>query len=120
MIKWEKVGDITYKGGVYTITKIQPHRWDLCCSNGRIGKYKTLKEAKTLAEELEEHYAKKFAPRAIVRAFTGLIIGEFDIVYENNKIIVLSTPKGNMSFDKKVGVQAGTKKDVFSNTIEKI
>ncbi len=119
-MNWIKIDDTTYTLKDYIIKKLGWTRWSLSCSQGFIGEYQTLKQAKSAVQYMDREFTQKSARKAVLKAFNGTIIGEFDIVYENDKILVISTTKGNMKFDKKVGVQAGTKKDVFSNTIEKI
>lgn len=77
-----------------------------------------MKEAKAVAEQIDVDMKQQMKLKAVVKAFNGAIIGEFDIVYQTAKIIVLRTSKGNWAFDRATGVQANTKNNTFSNKIE--
>lgn len=52
-----------------------------------------------------------------VRAFTGMLIGTFEVVKETSKTITVKTSKGNMKFDKNTGIQINANNPKFANRI---
>lgn len=116
---WNKIGSDYFSGDrVYKISCLEARKWELSCTDGYLSTYKSLKEAKAAAEQLDAEMREEMKQKAVVKAFNGAIIGEFDIVYQTAKIIVLHTSKGNWAFDKATGVQANTKANKFSNKVE--
>lgn len=54
-----------------------------------------------------------------VRAFTGMLIGEFEIAKETKKLLVVKTKKGDeLKFDKATGLQTNGNNPKFANRIE--
>lgn len=54
-----------------------------------------------------------------VRAFTGMLIGKFEVVKETKKLLVVKTKKGDeMKFDKETGLQTNGNNPKFANRIE--
>lgn len=61
----------------------------------------------------EEHHT------VTVRAFTGMMIGEFEVVKETKTQLVVKTKKGDeLKFDKKTGLQTNGNNPKFANRIE--
>lgn len=73
-------------------------------------------EANTIEEkaEVEEKAAKK----VVMKAFTGMWIGEFEIIKETKKTITIATKKGELKFDKATGIQLDANNPKFANHIE--
>lgn len=116
---WNKIGRDYFSGDrEYKISCLEARKWRLSCIDGYLSTYKSLKEAKAAAEQIDAEMREEMKQKAVVKAFNGVIIGEFDIVYQTTKIIVLRTSKGNWAFDKATGVQANTKSNKFSNKVE--
>ena len=59
------------------------------------------------------------ANRVTVRAFTGMLIGEFKIEKETAKTIIVKTHKGKMKFDKVSGIQLDARNPKFANRIDR-
>ncbi len=53
-----------------------------------------------------------------VRAFTGMLIGSFEIEEETNSTITVTTAKGLMEFDKVTGLQTNANNPRYANRIE--
>lgn len=53
-----------------------------------------------------------------VRAFTGMLIGTFEVVKETSKTILVKTHKGKMKFDKDSGLQLDARNPKFANRID--
>lgn len=53
-----------------------------------------------------------------VRAFTGMLIGTFEVVKETSKTILVKTHKGKMKFDKASGLQLDARNPKFANRID--
>lgn len=54
-----------------------------------------------------------------VRAFTGMLIGEFEVTKETKKLLVVKTKKGDeLKFDKATGLQTNGNNPKFANRIE--
>ena len=53
-----------------------------------------------------------------VRAFTGMLIGTFEVVKETSKTILVKTRKGKMKFDKDSGLQLDARNPKFANRID--
>lgn len=54
-----------------------------------------------------------------VRAFTGMLIGKFEVVRETKKLLVVKTKKGDeLKFDKATGLQTNGNNPKFANRIE--
>lgn len=73
------------------------------------------KDTAKLQEEIaaEEHHT------VTVRAFTGMMIGEFEVVKETKTQLVVKTKKGDeLKFDKKTGLQTNGNNPKFANRIE--
>lgn len=116
---WNKIGKDYFSGDrMYKISCLEARKWRLSCKDGYLSTYKSLKEAKAAAEQMDAELREEMKPKAVVKAFNGAIIGEFDIVYQTAKIVVLRTSKGNWAFDKVTGVQVNTKSNTFSNKVE--
>lgn len=56
--------------------------------------------------------------QVIMRAFTGMVIGVFDIVKKSKKFITVKTAKGNIKFDINTGMQINPEKEKFANRID--
>lgn len=56
----------------------------------------------------------------VLRAFTGMLIGEFKVVAETSEAITVETKKGELSFDKKTGIQLNPNNPKFANRIERM
>lgn len=54
-----------------------------------------------------------------VRAFTGMLIGTFEVVKETSKTILVKTHKGKMKFDKASGLQLDARNPKFANRIDR-
>lgn len=55
----------------------------------------------------------------LMRAFTGMVIGVFKVIDENDKAIAVTTKKGKMWFSKRDGKQVNAKNKKFANQIER-
>lgn len=53
-----------------------------------------------------------------VRAFTGMLIGTFEVVKETSKTITVKTHKGKIKFDKASGLQLDARNPKFANRID--
>lgn len=71
----------------------------------------------TEEEEVEEKVEK--AETVVMKAFTGMLIGEFKVVAEDAEVIIIETKKGELSFDKKTGIQMNPNNPKFANRIER-
>lgn len=60
-------------------------------------------EANTVEEKAEVE--EKAAKTVVMKAFTGMWIGEFEIIKETKKTITVATKKGELKFDKATGIQ---------------
>lgn len=78
-------------------------------------------------EELKERIEEAKATEAqtekrttvIVRAFTGMLLGEFEVVEETKKLLIVKTKKGDaLKFDKSTGLQTNGNNPKFANHIE--
>lgn len=66
-----------------------------------------------------EEVVEEKVETVILRAFTGMLIGEFKVVAEDAEVIVIETKKGELSFDKKTGIQLNPNNPKFANRIER-
>ena len=64
--------------------------------------------------EVEEKATKT----VVMKAFTGMWIGEFEIIKETKKTITVATKKGELKFDKATGIQLDANNPKFANHIE--
>lgn len=78
-------------------------------------------------EELQEKIEAAKTPETqaeerttvIVRAFTGMLLGEFEVVKETKKLLIVKTKKGNeLKFDKSTGLQTNGNNPKFANYVE--
>lgn len=70
------------------------------------------------SEKLVEKYGDKTAKTVVMKAFTGMWIGEFEIIKETKKTITVATKKGELKFDKTTGIQLDANNPKFANHIE--
>lgn len=56
--------------------------------------------------------------KILMRAFTGMVIGEFEVTAENEKEITVQTKKGELSFNIETGLQVDPKNPKFANKFE--
>lgn len=75
---------------------------------------KATEETKEVEEKVEEK-----VETVVMKAFTGMLIGEFKVVAETAKAITVETKKGELSFDKKTGIQLNPNNPKFANRIER-
>lgn len=70
-----------------------------------------------LQKNLEE--AKATEVKTVeVRAFTGMVLGKFEVVKETEKLLIVKTKKGvAMKFDKATGIQTNGNNPKFANRI---
>lgn len=61
---------------------------------------------------------EKAAKTVVMKAFTGMWIGEFEVIKETNKTITVATKKGELKFDKATGIQLDANNPKFANHIE--
>lgn len=73
-------------------------------------------EANTVEEKAEVE--EKAAKTVVMKAFTGMWIGEFEIIKETKKTITVATKKGELKFDKATGIQLDANNPKFANHIE--
>lgn len=73
-------------------------------------------EANTVEEKAEVE--EKAAKTVVMKAFTGMWIGEFEIIKETKKTITVATKKGELKFDKVTGIQLDANNPKFANHIE--
>ena len=73
-------------------------------------------EANTVEEKAEVE--EKTAKTVVMKAFTGMWIGEFEIIKETKKTITVITKKGELKFDKATGIQLDANSPKFANHIE--
>lgn len=73
-------------------------------------------EANTVEEKTEVE--EKDAKTVVMKAFTGMWIGEFEIIKETKKTITVATKKGELKFDKATGIQLDANNPKFANHIE--
>ena len=66
-----------------------------------------------------EEVVEEKVETVILKAFTGMLIGEFKVVAEDAEVIVIETKKGELSFDKKTGIQLNPNNPKFANRIER-
>lgn len=81
----------------------------------RMSKADLIEMIKATEEVVEEK-----VETVILRAFTGMLIGEFKVVAEDAEVIVIETKKGELSFDKKTGIQLNPNNPKFANRIERM
>ncbi len=81
----------------------------------RISKTDLIEMIKATEEVVEEK-----VETVILKAFTGMLIGEFKVVAEDAEVIVIETKKGELSFDKKTGIQLNPNNPKFANRIERM
>ena len=62
-------------------------------------------EANTVEEKVEVE--EKAVKTVVMKAFTGMWIGEFEVIKETKKTITVATKKGELKFDKATGIQEG-------------
>ena len=73
-------------------------------------------EANTVEEKAEVE--EKAVKTVVMKAFTGMWIGEFEIIKETKKTITVITKKGELKFDKATGIQLDANSPKFANHIE--
>lgn len=73
-------------------------------------------EANTVEEKAEVE--EKTAKTVVMKAFTGMWIGEFEVIKETKKTITVTTKKGELKFDKATGIQLDANNPKFANHIE--
>lgn len=78
---------------------------------------KAIEANKNTAEEKTE-VEEKTAKTVVMKAFTGMWIGEFEIIKETKKTITVATKKGELKFDKTTGIQLDANNPKFANHIE--
>ena len=61
---------------------------------------------------------EKAAKTVVMKAFTGMWIGEFEIIKETKKTITVLTKKGELKFDRTTGIQLNANNPKFANHIE--
>ena len=83
----------------------------------RISKADLIEMIKATEEVVEEKVEK--VETVVMKAFTGMLIGEFKVVAETAKAITVETKKGELSFDKKTGIQLNPNNPKFANRIER-
>lgn len=69
----------------------------------------------TVEEKAEE---EKTAETVVMKAFTGMWIGEFEIIKKTKKTITILTKKGELKFDRTTGIQLNANNPKFANHIE--
>lgn len=80
----------------------------------RISKDALIDMIKATEEAVEEK-----VETVVMKAFTGMLIGEFKVVAETAEAITVETKKGELSFDKKTGIQLNPNNPKFANRIER-
>lgn len=70
------------------------------------------------SKKLIEKHGDKTAKTVVMKAFTGMWIGEFEIIKETKKTITVATKKGELKFDKATGIQLDANNPKFANHIE--
>lgn len=80
----------------------------------RISKDDLIEMIKATEEVVEEK-----VETVVMKAFTGMLIGEFKVVAEDAEVIIIETKKGELSFDKKTGIQMNPNNPKFANRIER-
>lgn len=80
----------------------------------RMSKADLIEMIKATEEVVEEK-----VETVVMKAFTGMLIGEFKVVAEDAEVIVIETKKGELSFDKKTGIQLNPNNPKFANRIER-
>lgn len=83
----------------------------------RISKADLIEMIKATEEVVEEKIEK--VETVVMKAFTGMLIGEFKVVAETSEVITVETKKGELSFDKKTGIQLNPNNPKFANRIER-
>lgn len=73
-------------------------------------------EANTVEEKAEVE--EKATKTVVMKAFTGMWIGEFEVIKETKKTITVVTKKGELKFDKATGIQLDANNPKFANHIE--
>ena len=81
----------------------------------RISKDDLIEMIKATEEVVEEK-----VETVVMKAFTGMLIGEFKVVAETSEAITVETKKGELSFDKKTGIQLNPNNTKFANRIERM
>lgn len=81
----------------------------------RMSKADLIEMIKATEEAVEEK-----VETVVMKAFTGMLIGEFKVVAEDTEVIVIETKKGELSFDKKTGIQINPNNPKFANRIERM
>ena len=72
-----------------------------------------------LQKAIEANTVEEKAVKTVVmKAFTGMWIGEFEIIKETKKTITVTTKKGELKFDKATGIQLDANNPKFANHIE--
>ena len=77
---------------------------------------KAIEANKNTVEEKTE-VEEKTAKTVVMKAFTGMLIGEFEIIKETKKTITVATKKGELKFDKTTGIQLDANNPKFANHI---
>lgn len=80
----------------------------------RMSKADLIEMIKATEEVVEEK-----VETVVMKAFTGMLIGEFKVVAETAEAITVETKKGELSFDKKTGIQLNPNNPKFANRIER-
>lgn len=80
----------------------------------RMSKADLIEMIKATEEVVEEK-----VETVVMKAFTGMLIGEFKVVAEDAEVIVIETKNGELSFDKKTGIQLNPNNPKFANRIER-
>lgn len=78
---------------------------------------KAIEVNKDTVEEKTE-VEEKTTKTVVMKAFTGMWIGEFEIIKETKKTITVATKKGELKFDKATGIQLDANNPKFANHIE--
>ena len=73
-------------------------------------------EANTVEEKAEVE--EKATKTVVMKAFTGMWIGEFEIIKKTKKTITVLTKKGELKFDRTTGIQLNANNPKFANHIE--
>lgn len=73
-------------------------------------------EANTVEEKAEVE--EKATKTVVMKAFTGMWIGEFEIIKKTKKTITVLTKKGELKFDRTTGIQLDANNPKFANHIE--
>lgn len=73
-----------------------------------------------LQKEIERinNFLSAKGKKIVMKAFTGMVIGEFEVTAENGKEITVQTKKGELSFSIETGLQVNPKNPKFANKFE--